>query len=806
MDDGASVASPRDERCMSAVTPDERFWEAVRETFHRVADLSTELRRSNLESCDDDVRSEVESLLAQHDGEDAFLSRSIWQMIDGGEAQSLVGTEVGPYRITEIVGTGGMGEVFLATRFGEEFTQRVAIKLVRGGRAGRAVVERFRRERKILAGLDHPNIARLLDGGTTADGLPYLVMEYVEGVSINDYCESRALSVQDRIRLFLPLCDAVQHAHQALVIHRDIKPANVLVTNDGIPKLLDFGIAKLTSGETRTDATVTRLMTPDYASPEQLAGSHVTTASDVYSLGVLLYELLTGSQPFVGTQRTADTEARNPSTVSGKRVLRGDLDRIVLTAMENDADRRYGSAERLADDLRRFLTGHPISARPASFVYRARKFVRRNRLLVAAVMLVIAVMSAGFAATLRQKRIAERRFEEVRSLARSMVFEIHDAIESLPGSTPARELLVRRALSYLDTLASEADENRSLQMELAGAYQRIGDVQGLPYRANLGDTKGALRSYHKARTLAEMMVAADPRSEEVRTLLADLHDRVGVVELRSLHMSAALEQHRTALAIRQSLPGRDLPAQLALARTWVGIADALYIGPSDLRPEERFMPAERAYENALRILVPLEAPGAERRSLLNEIGRVNQRLGSFFSNPSQLDLRRALDHHDAALRALEERARLDPSDGVARRNFADQMVMKATAQNAIGDGAGAWEGTSQALRILDALAREDPENVEAQHDLAFAYEQRAVALATLRQWGAAETSFAEALAIRQRLVAADPANREDRRGIAAIRSSMGAMYRKKGDEESATRYFAESARLLEELNALVAGR
>ena len=313
-----------------------------------------------------------------------------------------------------------MGVVYLAVRADDHYQKRVAIKLVQHGLYTGAILHRFRTERQILASLDHPNIARLLDGGTTTDGRPYLVMEYVEGLPIDVYCDRHKLSISERLRLFRTVCAAVHYAHQNLVIHRDLKPSNILVSTDGVPKLLDFGIAKLLNPELSAPSLVftesgLQLLTPEYASPEQVRGEPLTTASDVYALGVLLYELLTGHQPYRLTSRRrqdlervicevdplkpstaisrsdADTETdgtgqRTPATVSQtregqpeklRRRLTGDLDNIVLMALRKEPQRRYGSAEHLAEDLRRHLEGLPVMARPQTFGYRSAKFIRR---------------------------------------------------------------------------------------------------------------------------------------------------------------------------------------------------------------------------------------------------------------------------------------------------------------------------------------------------------------------------------------------------------------------------------------------
>jgi tetratricopeptide (TPR) repeat protein len=718
------------------------FWDEVRDLFHAASEAPPQQRATLLANADADVRKEVESLLAAHDQPGEFLDRSVWDFIDAHEAERLSGSLIGPYRIVRPLGHGGMGTVFLAIREGGDFTQRVAIKLVRGGEA---LVQRFRQERQILAALDHPNIARLVDGGTTADGLPYLVMEYVDGTPIDEFAPG--LSIAEKLRLFLQLCNAVEYAHRSLIIHRDIKPGNVLVTADGTPKLLDFGIAKLASPETRPDATATRLMTPDYASPEQLLGHQVTTATDVYSLGVLLFELLTDAKPFVADKRTPATEAARASTHT--RALRGDLDTILACALDLDPQRRYGSVERFADDVRRHLSGHPVLARPATFVYRASKFVRRNKLAVAAGAAVVIVTAIAFVTTLHQKRLAERRFDEVRSLARAVVFELHDAIEPLPGSTAARELLVRRALVYLDNLAAEATGNAELRTELAGAYMKIGDVQGLPYRANLGDTAGAMTSYRKALQIAE--------GTDAHALVADLHDRVGFVEQRALRWGEALAAHERAREIRASLPPSP-----ELARTFTAIGDCRYIG---LRSPD----AQHAYEAALAVLSRLPVTPES----LIETGRAHQRLGGFFSGVLRRDFPRAIRHHDAALKALERRSALAPADAVARRNYADQIVMKATAQNMMKDGAGALASTEHALALLQELAAADPKNAEAQKDLAFAYGEQGLALFYLGRLDESRAVYQRAIAIHEQRLAIDPSSEEDRRDLKRLRGQLG---------------------------------
>jgi serine/threonine protein kinase/tetratricopeptide (TPR) repeat protein len=424
-------------------------WERLQELFHRALALAPGERLALLErecAVDASLRAEVERLLAAHDRAGGFIDRPAAAGLgegDPGDTAWLPGGRVGAYRLVRALGRGGMGAVYLAERDEGGFTQLVAIKLIKRGMDTDRVLARFRAERQILASLDHPNIARLLDGGSTGDGLPYFAMEYIEGQPIDAFADSRGLGVDDRLRLFLPVCEAVAYAHAQGVVHRDIKPLNTLVTTAGVPKLLDFGIAKVLHDdpdEQTSTVTGLRLLTPDYASPEQIEGLHASVASDVYSLGVILYELLTGRSPYRVPSRTPQeiaaavrtTEPDRPSTAVSRpgdhsghlrdrgdrghtgpasgataarqlsRRLRGDLDTIVLTALRKEPARRYASVAALADDIRRHLDGRPVLARPDRPAYRAGKFVRRHRTTVLATGLAVVgavILTAAFLRT-----------------------------------------------------------------------------------------------------------------------------------------------------------------------------------------------------------------------------------------------------------------------------------------------------------------------------------------------------------------------------------------------------------------------
>ncbi|HMB91641.1 MAG TPA: serine/threonine-protein kinase, partial [Rhodothermales bacterium] len=414
-------------------------WQQVKDLFLDVLDQPQNQRVTYLRAAcdgDDDLRQHVEALLDGQQAPPTILEQSAAEALVLTE-DPLFDTHLGPYRLIRLLGRGGMGSVYLAERDDGQFEQTVAIKVVRRGLDTEDILSRFRYERQILAALDHPHIAALYDGGMTHDSRPYFVMEYVDGEPITAYCDRKRLSTNQRLALFRTVCRAVQHAHQNLIIHRDLKPSNILVTEEGTVKLLDFGIAKLLGEE--TDHTVPhtrtglRLMTPEYAAPEQVLCKAITTATDSYQLGVLLYELLTGLRPYQITQRVqqeiervileeeptrpstalalADTaaiasQARSTTQDRLRRRLTGDLDTIVLKALAKEPERRYNTVEQLAEDVRRHMAGLPVLAQPNAISYRMRKFIQRHRLGVAAATLVSLAVLLGMTGTLWQAQVA----------------------------------------------------------------------------------------------------------------------------------------------------------------------------------------------------------------------------------------------------------------------------------------------------------------------------------------------------------------------------------------------------------------
>jgi len=553
-------------------------WSRIKAMFAVATELPPDRRGEFLarDTHDDPaLLAEVQSLLDAHEEPGAFLETVSPQLraeafTAPSGARSRIGERVGAYRIVGVLGTGGMGDVFKAVRDDDQYRAEVAIKFMRADISGGLIEQRFKTERQILAALDHRNIARLLDGGTTGANLPYVVMELVNGESIDAHCETRSLATRERVQLFLQVCAAVSYAHQHLIVHRDLKPNNIFVTGDGSVKLLDFGIAKLLEADPATgepgDETVTQLraMTLEYASPEQVSGGTVTTVSDVYSLGVVLYRLLTGRSPYA--PRTTDAQRiaeilsdSTPTRPSLVRPLDSDLDNILLMALRKEPQRRYGSVEQFANDLRNYLSGLPVHARGNAFSYRFGKFVRRRKIEIAAAAIVLVSLFAGLGFSIHEARVAEeqrviaqRHFDSVRKLA-NRLFVFHDEVAKLPGSTKAREMLVKTSLEYLDALYQESGTDRALQEELGLAYKKVGDIQGSVDTANLGDTAGAMRSYAKAVALFEPLYRLDPRNGRIGTILDKTYFQQ---TRRTIYMSgpeAALPIARKATALSESM-------------------------------------------------------------------------------------------------------------------------------------------------------------------------------------------------------------------------------------------------------------
>ncbi len=572
---------------MAGLLPSDR-WAEVERLFQEAGELPPANQGDFLaRTCgpDTELRDEVLSLLRFDTSEGPPLIDALQaNAASVVENEPASGRMLGPYRMENEIGRGGMAVVYLAVRADGEFQKRVAIKLIKRGMDTAAVIERLRRERRILAGLEHPSIARLLDGGTTSDGRPWIAMEYVEGLPIDRFCDERNLTIEDRCRLIDKVCDAVSYAHQNLVVHRDLKPTNILVTPDGRPKLLDFGIAKvLGGGDTDTENQLTReqrLLTPEYASPEQIRGGAVATATDVYSLGVVLYELLAGLRPSKDQGKASVAALRSGKGRRWSKRLGGDLDNILKMALRTEPERRYPTVERMQADLRRHLGGLPVSARRETWRYRCGKFFQRHPVGTPAAAVIALAAIAGVVTIVRaerdaqaQRHKAEQRLGQMVELANHTLFDVHDAIERLPGATSARMQIVRTTVDYLDKLSADSGNDRHVLSALASAYVRVARVQGSPAQPNLGDLKGAEQSYIKAGKILDGLMARGPvdtdlrlRDAELRLEYAAVLFETGDKENTITQARRGIEQAKAVLATDpHNVPARKFSIRLHLA-------------------------------------------------------------------------------------------------------------------------------------------------------------------------------------------------------------------------------------------------
>jgi tetratricopeptide (TPR) repeat protein len=721
-------------------------WRQIEEIVQSALDRNGAERSVYVNSAcgaDVELRIEVESLLAfqtQADGVLLGAVRSAAEQVAEERSAALEGQRIGVYHVLGEIGRGGMGTVLLADRDDDQFHKQVAIKLVTRGMDTALLLDRFRHERQILARLEHPYIARLLDGGSTEQGLPYLVMEYVEGVSISSYCSDRALPLAERIKLFRRVCAAVQYAHQNLVVHRDLKPGNILVTEEGTPKLLDFGIAKLVGpreGPQEAPATaLQQMMTPDYASPEQVRGEPVTTAADVYSLGAILYELVTGARPHrIKTytpreiERAICEEAPEKPSAASTLVAPGDLDNIILMALQKEPARRYASVADFSADLERYLKGLPVKARQDTFRYRAGKFVRRNRMAVLAASALAVTLAAAVVVTVISARRAERRFRQVQRIAHAVLYDIHDAIRDLPGSTSARQVVIKTALDYLDELARDSSGDRELQRELAGAYVRIGDVKGSPETANLGDIAGALSSYSKARKLLDAILERSPGDRQAELERLKVFMQIGMVE--SIKAGSGAETYREGLRLAEAAVAR-YPGDLEFEER---LADLCQLASTVQRVSGDSNSSLANANRALNLLLRLRSVRPDDREIQRKLAAVYSQVGMAEVRLGQL--KPALDHYRQNAAEAEELCRLDPSNTAYRRALGMAYahvgdVLGNPLLNNLGDTEGALEAYGKLVQAMKKLYDADPADQQAVSDYGIAVWRMATVIPAAR--------------------------------------------------------------------------
>lgn len=817
----------------------------VEDLFGELCALDAGERDARLSAVEDEeVRAEVASLLHHTGDGTSSVGNVIGDVMQSaasagafGNRTVSPGTRFDRYRIERRLGQGGMGDVYEAHRE-NDFHKRVALKIVRYGLDSEFARRQFQQERQVLAGLEHPNIARLLDGGE-AEGCPYLVLEYVEGTPIDRFCQGRPRDVV--LRLFLKVCDAVEYAHRNLVIHRDLKPANILVTEEGDPKLLDFGIAKLLDPGADVTRTGLAALTPQYASPEQILGGSIATTSDVYSLGVILYEILAGRKPYtISSSNPAEMQRLIVETDPPRPGVSEDLDNILLMALRKDPARRYRSVRELAEDIGRSLEHRPVAARPDTIGYRTGRFVRRHWTGVLAGAALITAIAAGMTATVYQSRLARQRFEQVRKLAHSFVFDYHDELAKVEGNTAVREKMVRTALQYLDNLAQAAGGDLDLQKELAAAYQKVGDVQGSTSLPSLGHTDQAVASYRKAEAIHDRIELRDPLHRRgldqfylnFAQLLRLTRDYTGAARMSEL-ARANLEQ------MARERPDDD-QIQINLASAWcllgdldedVGRAASAFVKDSKCVAIARGVLARSQTINTLRMTQgALQRIGTtarttgrleESRAALDEaeklLGRMLELepdnpsfhrasglLAQFQSNlwyddlgPSLGDPARSLVYSRQYLEAARRTALRDPNNAVARFSLA-VALFRLSFPLKHSDPAGAVASARESVRIFDELIGGGRGSYLFVSRRARALRRLSEALLFAGKAPEARTAAAAALAVQREMAARDP---KDLQEAALLVMTLVASAEAAGDAAGAAGYLTEANQAAEAIYA-----
>jgi hypothetical protein len=794
-----------------AQTPEE--WVAQQRILAAVMDLAEPALSARLaELCGNDaaLEAQVRALLAHRDALPERLSpMQVAALLDEDDTRETgdvwLGRRVGAFELNLRLGQGGSGTVYRAQRV-DGFDQVVAIKLLHH-RADAALLRRFERERSILAGLQHPHIARLFDAGTATDGTPYLVLELVDGTTWDVWLAQQAPDLRTRLQRFIAVCEAVEYAHRRLLVHRDIKPANILVDATGQPRLLDFGIAALLGGDAQTTLTREggRAMTPAYAAPEQIRGEPVTTATDVYALGLVLYETLTGrhalrepgDSDLALMRAITERDALRPSLRAAAdtappippQTLRGDLDNIVLAAIEKDPQRRYGSVRALIDDLEAWLAGRPVSARPHTPWYLLRKFVGRNRLAVAiAAVAAIGVLAASAAALWQAhaaetaRALAERRFAQVRSFAGTVLFDYQEGIQKLAGSLPMQQRLVRDSLGFLEGLRAEAGEDRGLWADLAAAYLKTGDLQGNPYLSNVGDFAGAARSYAQALEALDRAAALGDASPQRQYVRAQLYARQAHLAYQNTELAPARALYEQSLAQYAALPAalrETLDVTLEHADTLEFYGDLLgREGQASLLDAQG---AHASYESARALRAAALARTPDEPRLRYAMYKSELREGEYEAGRN--DMPRARAALLVALRTIEELSAKNPEDALIRREVALVYSRLVGVEDALDELDASVASALKALGIMEAMLAQAPDDDSIRQGVT-----------ATQGWAARQLikagRAAEAAPVIQRQIEANQVRLRAAPGNPEIEYSLSLAYRRLGEQRAAVGDYA----------------
>ncbi|MEO8001792.1 MAG: protein kinase [Arenimonas sp.] len=715
---------------------------------------------------------------------------------------------IGPYRLLRLLGQGGMGEVWLAERADAAYSKKVAIKFIATFLGNRDAVAWFRRERQALATLDHPNIARLLDGGETDDGRPYLVMEYVDGVAIDVYCDGLAL--EKILELFLQVCAAIDHAHRALIVHRDIKPANVLVAGDGQSKLLDFGIAKeIELGTANDNQTKTQAFTLHYASPEQMTGQPITVASDIYSLGALLYRLLSGrvlhsqaTNVHSQLQAIETTSPDKPSRavlmqMSGDeserkkraRNLQGDLDDIVLKCLRHEPAARYGSARELIEDIHRYQAHEPVTARRGNFSYRATRWARRNWLGVAAGVALLLTFAGGFISTVWQARVAEqqrvlaqKRFDLSRALVKDVLFEFQDQLASVPGTIEARKQLVARTRKYLQDLGADAQDDPDLLADMALVERRLGDITGNPQNPNIGDTPAARQHFQRAEELSRRALALRPRDPRLSLELARTLSARGTFAFWDDDLKLSKMAYAASIPLFEAELKRNPSKVVAIQH------DSAVIGMGDVQFWNGQLKESLATYDSVCNARVIEA--AKDPSLLDSAS---------VCHTHRADVLAWLERYPEATKEIELALVIDEANMKKAPNdnhYAHGYITTQSKRGEILDWSGhkeeALDAMSRGLEVANRMARIDPSDLRSLRNVALMHSKRGDVLLAMQRTNEAIADYRAGLETNVALQKKAPSQSEYQRDVAASNKRVGMAYLQSGKGPEAAMHLDEA--------------
>lgn len=718
---------------------DEQRWQRIETLFHDASALPPEEQAAWVaKACggDRELEEEILRLLAGDRRSEHTVRRLIAdassELVSGGIGpEAFRDARIGAWRVDHLLGEGGMGLVFLAHRDDGRFEQQAAIKLLRFTLATPADLERFRRERRILARLEHPHIARLLDAGEHPIGngieIPYFVMEHVDGEPLTGYARERTLSTSQRIELFQQVLDAVGYAHQRFVLHRDLKPANILVTSRGEVKLLDFGISQLLEGDPAAthDRTRSSLMTPDYASPEQLRGEPLTVQSDVFTLGALLYELLSDRRAYDAPPLTPATDRATAmeTTPAPPLGINTDVDTIVAKAIHPDLARRYPSVEAFAADLRRYLSGQPVSARRDSTWYRTRKFASRHRWPLGAAAVVMLSLAGGVVTTAYEAQRANQHLAQLQQLSGRLLFQVHDAVESLPGATKARELLVTTSAEYLDGLSASAGDDPAFLMDLGASFERLARIYGGPNGAHLGRPDDAIATYQKASDVYRRLEAAGAHPAELPRRKA--RALVAMGRLQALN-GRADEAEQTLKAAHDAARAATVPGQIPPYELTESL---LYLGDhyfDKAQPQDALGYYHQALPDIERRAAADNTP-AMQRNVTNARVRIGQALIYVGNLPA------ARDEFQITLQRARANASANPNTAAAQRDVYLMLDRLAAVTGHpdhpnLGDARGAAALLAEAVATAERVSAADVKDMRARRDLAEMHASHAGAL------------------------------------------------------------------------------